>query len=49
MMLQEIKAAFADVTGKTPKAWAMPAYPGTRLAKASEMEEEVKSTEFQSR
>jgi len=46
-MLKEIKVAYLETTGKHPNH-GQPAYPGTRLHRASETEEEVKSTEYQS-
>ncbi len=47
-MLKEIKEAYADATGQTPKPWAMPACPGESLTKATEEEDEVKSTQYRS-
>jgi len=45
-MLKEIKDAYVDATGQTPKPWAMPACPGESLMKVTEEEEEVKSTQY---
>jgi len=47
-MLKEIKEAYADATGRTPKPWATPAWPGESLTKATEEEDEVKSTQYRS-
>ena len=45
---EEIKEAYVDTTGRTPKPWATPACPGESLTKATEEEDEVKSTQYRS-
>jgi len=47
-MVQEIKQAYTHITGKSAKDAKTPAYPRTCLKRATEEEEAVKTTEYQS-
>jgi len=47
-MVQEIKEAYADATGKSAKPAKTPAFPGTCLKRATDSEEEIKTTEYRS-
>jgi len=45
-MVNEIKTAYINATGKSPRAASTPGYPGKCLVRATDEEEEVKTTEY---
>jgi len=47
-MVQEIKEAYVEATGKPAKPAKTPGYPGKCLKKSMEEEEEVRTTQYQS-
>jgi len=46
-MVQEIKETYAEAAGKPAKPVKTPGYPGKCLRKATEVEEEVKTMQYQ--
>jgi len=47
-MVQEIKEAYLNATGRSAKTAKTPAFPGTCLKRATDEEEAVKTTEYRS-
>jgi len=47
-MVNEIKTAYINATGKSPRAASTPGYPGKCLIRSTDEEEEVKTTEYRS-